>query len=95
MESLHASLSRITPISTARVSVLPEDEIDDDDPIETEVHEKAYHPDNEVEDKEEDDSTVPEVDDNCGGAYILSKITEDNQQEMLEQNRMLLKHLFD
>jgi len=29
-ESLHTSIGRITPIPTARVSVLPEDEIIDD-----------------------------------------------------------------
>jgi hypothetical protein len=39
IQSLRASLSRITPIPPGRVSVLPEDEINDDDPADTQVHE--------------------------------------------------------
>jgi hypothetical protein len=38
IESLRTSLSQITPIPTGRVSVIPEDEINDDDPAETQVH---------------------------------------------------------
>ena len=64
IESLRASLSRITPIPTGRVSVLPEDEINDDDPAETQVHEEARDPDDEDEDK--DDSTLPDTKDNPG-----------------------------
>jgi hypothetical protein len=93
IESLRASLSRITHIPTDRVSVLPEDEINDDDPAETQVHEEARDP--EDEDEDEDDSTLTEREDNQGKDDILSKITEDDQKEMLEQNRMLLKHLFE
>ena len=93
IESLRASLSRITPLPTGRVSVLPEDEINDDDPAETQVHEEARDP--EDEDEDEDDSTLPEAEDNRGRDDILSKITEDDQKEMLEQNRMLLKLLFE
>ena len=93
IESLRASLSRIIPIPTGRVSVLPEDEINDDDPAETKVHEEARDPDDEEED--EDDSTLPEGEDNRGRDDILSMITEDDQKEMLEQNRMLLKLLFE
>jgi hypothetical protein len=33
------------PIPTGHVSVLPEDEINDDDPAETQVHEEARDPD--------------------------------------------------
>jgi len=62
IESLRASLSRITPIPTCRVSVLPEDEINDDDPADTQVHEEARDPDDEEED--EDDSTLPDGKDN-------------------------------
>jgi len=93
IESLGASLSPITPIPTGRVSVLPEDEINDDDPAETQVHEEARDP--EDEDEDEDDSTLPEGEDNRGRDDILSKITEDDQREMLEQNRMQLKLLFE
>jgi hypothetical protein len=93
IESLRASLSRITPIPTGRVSVLPEDEINDDDPAETQVHEEARDP--EDEDEAEVDSSLPEGEDNRGRDDILSKITEDDQKEMLEQNRMLLKLLFE
>jgi hypothetical protein len=92
-ESLRASLSQITPSPTGRLSVLPEDEINNDDPAETQVHEEARDP--EYEDQEEDDLTLPEGEDNRGRDDILSKITEDDQKEMLEENRMLLKLLFE
>jgi len=95
IESLRASFSRNTPIPTGRVSVLPVDEINDDDPTETQVHEEARDPDDEDEDEDEDDSTLPEGEDNRGRDDILSKITEDDQKEMLEQIRMLLKLLFE
>jgi len=95
IESLRASLSRFTHISAGHVSGQPEEGINDDDPAETEVHEDARDPDNEDEDEEEDDSTLPEGEDNRGRDDILSKITEDDQREMLEQNRMLLKVLFE
>jgi hypothetical protein len=64
IESLRTSLSRITPIPTGRVSVLPEDEIHDDDPAETQVHDEARDPDQEAEDEDEDYSTLPEAEDN-------------------------------
>jgi len=57
IESLRASLSRIIPIPTGRVSVLPEEEINDDDPAETLVHGEARDPDDEDEDKDKDDPT--------------------------------------
>jgi hypothetical protein len=60
-------------------------------PVETQVHEEARDPD----DEDEDDSTLPETEDNRGRDDILSKITEDDQKEMLQQNRMLLKLLFE
>jgi len=95
IESLRASLSRITPIRTDRVSVLPEDEINDDNPAETHVHQEARDPDDKDEDEDEDDSTLPEGEDNRGRDDILSKITEDDQKEMLEQNWMVFKLLFE
>jgi len=64
IEFLRASLTRITPIPTGRIPVLPEDEINDDDPTETQVHEEPRNPDDEDEDKDEDDSTLPEGKDN-------------------------------
>jgi hypothetical protein len=93
IESFRASLNRITPIPTGRVLVLPEDEITDDDPAETQVHEEARDPDD--KEKDEDDSTLPAGKDNRGRDDIISKITEHNQKEMLELNRMLHKLLFE
>jgi len=45
------------PIPMDCVSVLPEDEITDDDPTETQVHNKAHDPDDEDENKDNDYST--------------------------------------
>jgi len=95
IESLRALLSQITPIPTGHVSVLPVDEINAHDPAEIQVHEEARDPDDEDEDEVEDDSTLPEGEDNRGRDDILSKITEDDQKKMLEQNRMLLQLLFE
>jgi hypothetical protein len=64
IESLRASLSRITPIPTGRILVLPEDEINYDDPAKTQVHDEARDPDDEDEDEDEDYSTLPEAEDN-------------------------------
>jgi len=50
IESLRVSLSPITPIPTGHISVLLQDEIDDDDPAETQVHEEARDPDDNDED---------------------------------------------
>jgi hypothetical protein len=86
-------LSRITPSTTGHVSVLPEHPINDDDPAETQVHKEARNPDDAEEHK--DDTILPEREDNRCRDDILSKITEDDQKEMLEQNRMLLKLLFE
>jgi len=58
-------------------------------PVETEVHEEARDPD------DEDDSTLQETADNRGRHNIMSKITQDDQKKMLQQNRMLLKLLFE
>jgi len=97
MESLRASLSWCRHTSTRCVSVLAEEEINDVHSIETQVVEKAHNSDNsdddEVEDK--DDLTLPETEDNRSYDNILSKITKNGQKEMLEQNRMLLKLLFE
>jgi hypothetical protein len=82
------------PIPTGRVSVLPEGEINDGHPARSEVHEEGRDPDDENEDEDQDDSTLPEGDDNRGREDILSKITEDDQKEMLEQTRMLRKLIF-
>jgi len=71
------------------ISVLPEDDLNDDDPIETQVHDEAHNLENEDEDEDEDNSTVPEIENNRGRDDILSMITEDDQKKMLEQNRML------
>jgi len=49
-------------------------------PVETQVHEEACDSD----DEEQDDSTLPETADNRGRDDILSKITEDDQKEMLQ-----------
>jgi len=62
-------------------------------PLETQVHEEGCDADD--EDEDEDDSTLPETEDNCGRDDILSKTTEDDTKEMLEQNRMLRKLPFE
>jgi hypothetical protein len=77
-----------------RVSVLLEDEINDVDPTETQAYEEARVSDDSDEDQDEDDSTLLEGEDNRGRDDILSKMTDDNQQEMLEQNQMLNTLLF-
>jgi hypothetical protein len=95
IESLRGSLSPVTPIPTGRVSVLQEDESNDEDLAETQVQDEAHDPDDEDEDKDKDDSTLPEGEDNQGRENTLSKITEDDQKEMIQQNRMLHKLLFE
>jgi hypothetical protein len=55
------------------VSVLLEDEVNDDDLAKIQVHEEAHDPDDEEED--EHDSALPEGEDNRGRDDILSKIT--------------------
>ena len=69
--------------------------INSNNSVETQVHEEARDPEDEDEDDDEDDSTLPEPEDNRGRDDILSKITKDDQKEMLQQNRMLLKLLFE
>jgi hypothetical protein len=64
IESLQASLSQIAPISTGRVSVLPDDENNDDEPAVTHGYEEARDPDDGKED--DDDSTLREGEDNRG-----------------------------
>jgi hypothetical protein len=64
IESFPASLSQITPIPKSRVSVQPDDAINDDDPAETPVYRQDRHPVNQDEDEDEDDSTLPESEDN-------------------------------
>jgi len=93
IESLRALLNWITPIPTGHVSVLPEDEINDNDAAKTQHHEEAHDPDDQDKEEVQDDSTLPDGKDNRGRDDILSKITEDNEKEMLEQLRMLLKLL--
>ena len=81
LEFLQALLSQITPIPMGCVSVLPEDEINDDHPAVTQVHKAARNPDVEDEDENEneDHPTLPAIEDKCGRVDILSKVTKDNQ----------------
>jgi len=60
-------------------------------PVETQVHEEAR----EAEDQDGDESTLPEAADTRGQDDIFSKITEDDQKKMLQQNRILLKLQFE
>jgi len=53
IESLRASVGQITLIPMSHVSVLPEDEIHDDDPAETQVHEETRNPAHEEEEDED------------------------------------------
>jgi len=64
-------------------------------PVETQVHKEARDPDDKDEVEDEDDLTLPETADNHGRDNILSKITEDDQKEILQHNRMLLKLVFE
>jgi hypothetical protein len=93
MESLHTLIGRITPIPTARVSVLPEDEIiDDGGNGDAQHHDEEDIPsDEDEEDNEEPAHPEPETHTND----ILSMITDDDNKEMMAQNRMLLKLLFE
>jgi hypothetical protein len=88
IQSLLASLSRITPICTGLVSVLPVEETNDHDPAKPQVKEEARDPNYKEEDN--DDSTLPEGKDNRGRDDILSKITKDDQKELLILIRVLL-----
>jgi hypothetical protein len=45
IDYLRALLSRVTPIAIGHVSVIPEDDINEDEPAETPVHEEANDPD--------------------------------------------------
>jgi hypothetical protein len=57
------------------------------------VHVATRDPYTEHADEDEADSTFPDGKDNRGSGDILSKINDDDQKVMLEQNRMLLKFL--
>jgi hypothetical protein len=94
IETLQGSLSRITPIATGRVSVRPQARIIHDDPADSQVYEEARDVDKEDKHNDEHDSMLPEGEDNRGRDDILSKTSKDDQKEMLELNRMLLKLLF-
>jgi len=91
IESLWASLSGITPIIKSRILVLPDTNINDDDPAETEGHEQASNPDDADDDEDNDDSTLPDGEDIWGRDNTLSKITKDKQMEILELNWLRLK----
>jgi hypothetical protein len=71
-------------IPTGGISVLPEDKFTNDDPHDTQDDEEVRNPDGEDEDKDTDDSHVPEGEVNGGRDDILSKMTNDDQKEMLE-----------
>jgi hypothetical protein len=76
-------------------SVLPEDEINDADPTETQVHKETHRSHDEVEGEYADNSPIPEGEENRGTDDILSNITGDDQKEIFELNRMLFKLLFE
>jgi hypothetical protein len=100
MESLRASLSQITPIPTGRILELQDDEINDANPVKTEVHKETYASDDEHGvkdkdiDKDKDGLTLLEIKDNCSQDDILTKIMEDDQKKMFEQNWIQLKIIF-
>jgi hypothetical protein len=73
------------------ISVLPDDHINDDNPSETRVHEKARNPDDDDEAAPEDDSTFPEGEEIRGRDDMFLMFTEVDQNEKLEQNRIQLK----
>jgi hypothetical protein len=65
------TVSRITHIPSGLVSVLPEGEINDHDPTQTQVQKAANDPDDDNEDEDEDDSTLQEGKNNRSGDDIL------------------------
>jgi chemotaxis protein histidine kinase CheA len=93
MESLHLSIGPITPIPTALDSVLPEDEI-----IDNGGNGDAQHHDQEDEpsdEDEEDDEEPAHPEPETHTDDVISMITDDDNKEMIAQNRMLLKLLFE
>jgi len=95
MESLQPSIGRITPIPTPRVSVLPEDEIiHDGGNGKAQDHDKREE-DVLSDDDEEDDDEPPHPEPETHTDDVLSMITDHDNKEMMAQNRMLLKPLFE
>jgi len=92
MESLHTSIGRITPIPTARVSVLLADEIIDDG-----GNGDAQHHDEEdvTSDEDEEDEELAHPEPETHTDDVLSMITDHDNKEMMAQNRMLLKLLIE
>jgi len=93
MQSLHMSIGRMTRIPTARSSVLLEEEIiDDGGNGDAQYHDEDDVPSDEYkEDDEEPAHHEPEThtDD------VISMITDDDNKEMMAQNQMPLKLLFE
>jgi hypothetical protein len=77
-ESTHSLASQITPIPSGRVSVLPEDEITDED---------QDHRIVQIDEKEGDDDNEDEHQDR---GYIRAAFTDEDVWEMIEQQRKLV-----
>jgi len=90
MESLQPSIGRVTPIPTARASLLPEDQIIDDgsngDAQDHDEREENVRSDDDEEDDDEPANPEPETNTDD----VLSMITDDDNKEMVAQNRMVL-----
>jgi len=94
MESLHTSIDWITAIPTARVLVLSEDEIIDDG-----WNGKAQHHGEEehvtTDDDEDENEDPAHLEPEMHTDDIFSMLNDDDNKVMKEQNRMLLKLLFE
>jgi len=77
-ESTPSLAGRITPIASGRVSVLPEDEITDED---------QDHRIVQIDEEEGDDDNEDEHQDR---GYIRAAFTEEDVREMMEQQRKLV-----
>jgi hypothetical protein len=101
IESLQGSVSPITSIPTGSVSVLPGDVNNDDDSAWMDVHKEAPDSDDKGQDQDQDwdpdqdNSTLPDIEDKCHWDDIYSKLTEDDQNDMLHPNWTLQKLLFE
>jgi len=94
MESRHTSIGRITPIPTLRVLVLPEDEIIDDGAnCNAQHHDEEEHVTTDDDEDDNEDPAHPEPETHSDD--VLSMLNDNYNKEMMAQNRMLLKLLFE
>jgi hypothetical protein len=94
MVSHSVSPDRIKPISIGHLSIIPDDQISNDNCVEPNDYEEAPNIDNNNDDADKQYSAASEQDDSPGQDDIFSIITKDNQKETLQSNWMILNLLF-